>query len=114
MTDSCIISYYVLVKFLSSLVALNKVSDRTVKTRQGLNIGTVWLLYQLAKRLGIVDALGRSGKANLVLRMIISAAIGCNQEDHIPLKRHGPLNSARRTTIKHQSTRRTHMDEDAV
>jgi transposase len=58
-----------------NLAAL-KVPDKTVKTRQGLTIGTVWLLYQLAKRLGIVNALGRSGKAKLVLWMIISAVIG--------------------------------------
>lgn len=53
-----------------------KVPDKTVKTRQGLSIGAAWLLYQLAKRLGIVNALGRSGKAKLVLWMIISAVIG--------------------------------------
>ncbi|RLB58101.1 MAG: IS1634 family transposase [Deltaproteobacteria bacterium] len=58
-----------------NLAAL-KVPDKTVKTRQGLTIGTVWLLYQLAKRLGIVNALGRNGKAKLVLWMIISAVIG--------------------------------------
>jgi transposase len=58
-----------------NLAAL-KVPDKTVKTRQGLTVGTVWLLYQLAKRLGIVNALGRSGKAKLVLWMIISAVIG--------------------------------------
>ena len=58
-----------------NLAAL-KVPDKTVKTRQGLTIGTVWLLYQLAKRLGIVNAMGRSGKAKLVLWMIISAIIG--------------------------------------
>ncbi len=50
-----------------NLAALNKVSGRTVKTRQGLTIGTVWLLYQLAKRLGIVNALGRSGMAKFLL-----------------------------------------------
>ena len=58
-----------------NLAAL-KVPDKTVKTRQGLTIGTVWLLYQVAKRFGIVNALGRSGKAKLVLWMIISAIIG--------------------------------------
>jgi transposase len=58
-----------------NLAAL-KVPGKTVKTRQGLTVGTVWLLYQLAKRLGIVNALGRSGKAKLVLWMIISAVIG--------------------------------------
>ena len=58
-----------------NLAAL-KVPGKTVKTRQGLTIGAVWLLYQLAKRLGIVGALGRSGTAKLGLWMVISTVIG--------------------------------------
>jgi len=58
-----------------NLAAL-KVPGKTVKTRQGLTVGAVWLLYQLAKRLGIVGALGRSGKAKLGLWMVISTVIG--------------------------------------
>ena len=58
-----------------NLVAL-KVPGKTVKTRQGMTIGAVWLLYQLAKRLGIVGALGRSGTAKLGLWMVISTVIG--------------------------------------
>ena len=58
-----------------NLAAL-KAPGKTVKTRQGLTVGAVWLLYQLAKRLGIVGALGRSGKAKLGLWMVISTVIG--------------------------------------
>ena len=58
-----------------NLAAL-KVPGKTVKTRQGLTIGAVWLLYQLTKRLGIVGALGRSGTAKLGLWMVISTVIG--------------------------------------
>jgi hypothetical protein len=36
----------------------------------------VWLVYQLAKRIGIVAAMGRSAKAKLGLRMVVSAVIG--------------------------------------
>jgi len=58
-----------------NLAAL-KVPGKTVKTRQGLTVGAVWLLYQLAKRLGIVGALGRSGTAKFGLWMVISTVIG--------------------------------------
>ena len=58
-----------------NLVAL-RVPDKGVKTQQGFNVGAVWLLYQLAKRLGIVKAIGRSEKAKLSLWMVISAVIG--------------------------------------
>ncbi len=58
-----------------NLAAL-RVPDKGVKTQQGLSVGAVWLLYQLAKRLGIVKAIGRSEKAKLSLWMVISAVIG--------------------------------------
>jgi len=57
-------------------LAVLKVPGKTVKTRQGLTVGAVWLLYQLAKRLGIVGALGRSGTGKLGLWMVISTVIG--------------------------------------
>lgn len=53
-----------------------EVPGKKVRTRQGLSVGAVWLLYQLAKRTGIVAALGRSKKARLGLWMVISAVIG--------------------------------------
>jgi transposase len=58
-----------------NLAAL-KIPDKGVKTQQGFSVGAVWLLYQLAKRLGIVKAIGRSEKAKLSLWMVISAVIG--------------------------------------
>lgn len=58
-----------------NLAAL-RVPDKGVKTQQGFSVGAVWLLYQLAKRLGIVKAIGRSEKAKLSLWMVISSVIG--------------------------------------
>ena len=58
-----------------NLAAL-RVPDKGVNTQQGFSVGAVWLLYQLAKRLGIVKAIGRSEKAKLSLWMVISAVIG--------------------------------------
>jgi transposase len=57
-------------------LAALKVPDKAVKTRQGLSVGAVWVLYQLAKRLGIVKAMGRTVKAKLSLWMVISTVIG--------------------------------------
>lgn len=58
-----------------NLAAL-RVPDKAVKSRQGLTVGAVWVLYQLAKRLGVVKAMGRSVKAKLSLWMVISTVIG--------------------------------------
>ncbi len=58
-----------------NLAAL-KVPGKSVKTRQGLSMGAVWLVYQLAKRLGIVGAVGRNAMAKLSLWMVISSVIG--------------------------------------
>jgi transposase len=58
-----------------NLAAL-RVPGKAVKTLQGLSVGAVWLLYQLAKRLGIVKAMGKSANAKLSLWMVIAAMIG--------------------------------------
>ena len=58
-----------------NLTAL-KIPGEKIQTRQGMIVGAVWLLYQLAKRLGIVKALGHRKEAKLVLWMVISAVIG--------------------------------------
>lgn len=58
-----------------NLAAL-RVPDKAVKTLQGDSIGAVWLLYQLAKRLGIAKAMGRSVNAKLSVWMVIAAVIG--------------------------------------
>ena len=47
------------------------------KTEQGLSIGSVWLLNQIAKRLGITKALGHSVMGKLSLWMVLSCVIGC-------------------------------------
>jgi hypothetical protein len=33
--------------------------DDDVKLQEGLSVGAVWVLYQIAKRIGVEDALGR-------------------------------------------------------
>lgn len=53
-----------------------KVPSKMVKTGQGLTVGAVWLLYQLVKRVGIVNVLGRSPKSKLALWLILSTIIG--------------------------------------
>ncbi len=52
-------------------------TDLKVKTFQGLSVGAVWLLNQMAKKLGIVKALGNSIEAKLSLWMVIACVIGC-------------------------------------
>ena len=47
-----------------------------VESKQGLVVGAVWVLYQLAKKLGIVKALGRNENAKLSLWMVIASLIG--------------------------------------
>lgn len=47
-----------------------------IQTRQGLSIGAVWLLHQVAKILGIPKALGRCSEAKLCLWLVISTVIG--------------------------------------
>ena len=58
-----------------NLTAL-KIPGEKLQTRQGMSVGAVWLLYQLAKRLGVEKALGRRKEAKLALWMVISAVIG--------------------------------------
>ena len=44
-----------------------------VGTRQGLAVGAVWVLHQLAKRLGLVKALGQSRTAKLALWLVLAS-----------------------------------------
>src|SRR5919201_1602127 len=46
-----------------------------VGTRQGLAVGAVWVLHQLAKRLGLVKALGQSRTAKLALWLVLASVI---------------------------------------
>ncbi len=57
-------------------LATLKVPAKKIQTHQGMSVGAVWLLYQLAKRLGIEKALGRRKEAKLALWMVISIVIG--------------------------------------
>ncbi len=52
-------------------------TDLKIKTLQGLSMGAIWLLNQMAKRLGIVKALGNSVEAKLSLWMVIACVLGC-------------------------------------
>lgn len=46
------------------------------KLKQGLSIGAVWTLHQIAKDIGISEALGNSREAKLVLWMIYARLLG--------------------------------------
>ena len=58
-----------------NLSAIRSFNDN-IKTHQGLSVGAVWLLYQLAKQLGILKALGHCREAMLSLWLVISSVIG--------------------------------------
>jgi len=47
-----------------------------LRERQGLSVGAVWTLYQVARRLGIEQALGDSRAGRLALWQVIARAIG--------------------------------------
>ena len=51
---------------LSELVSLKK----SVKLQEGLSIGAVWTVYQIAKRKGIEKALGRDFAGKLAMRQV--------------------------------------------
>ena len=57
---------------LSRLLASN--DERGMELKQGLSIGSVWLLSQLARELGIVAALGSDRQAELALWQVIARA----------------------------------------
>jgi transposase len=46
-----------------------------IGTRQGLAVGAVWVLHQLAKRLGLVKALGQGRTATLALWLVLANVI---------------------------------------
>jgi hypothetical protein len=46
-----------------------------VRTQQGLSVGAVWVLYHVAKRLGLVKALGQSRAAKLALWLVFATVI---------------------------------------
>jgi transposase len=50
--------------------------SQNVTTKQGLAVGAVWVFAQLAKRLGMTQALGTSREAKLSLWLVMAALIG--------------------------------------
>ena len=58
-------------KDLSQLIS---VTD-AVSLRQGLSVGAVWLIFDLAKQLGITEALGHSRQGKLALWQVIARVI---------------------------------------
>ncbi len=61
-------------KHKNNLKALGN-ARHDIKSEQGLAVGAVWLLAQLAKKLGISNALGNSRKAKLGLWMVMATVI---------------------------------------
>jgi hypothetical protein len=61
-------------KYKGDLKKIIDVQER-VKTRQGLSVGAVWVLNQLAKQIGISKALGNSREAKLALWMVLASVI---------------------------------------
>ena len=58
----------------NDLAALTSVSE-DISVFQGLSIGALWVLLEIAKRIGIVDALGSSREDKLALWQIIARVI---------------------------------------
>jgi len=61
-------------KHKGNLQSLVNISEAT-GLKQGLSMGSLWILHQLSKRLGIVKALGHSREAKLILWLIYAAVI---------------------------------------
>jgi transposase len=62
-------------KCKNNLDILRAVVSKEVTLKQGRSVGAVWLLYQLAKNLGIPGALGQSKEAKLALWMVLARLI---------------------------------------
>lgn len=58
-------------KDLAALASL----DNDISLRQGLSVGAVWLVYDMARQLGITDALGSSRQGKLALWQVIARVI---------------------------------------
>ncbi len=62
-------------KHKNNLDALKKSASLPVSTQQGLTVGSVFTLQQVAKRLGIANALGRTQQGRLALWLILARII---------------------------------------
>lgn len=56
------------------LACLVRVSE-AVPLRQGLSVGAVWVVYEVARQLGVADALGSSRQGKLALWQVIARVI---------------------------------------
>ena len=61
-------------KHKENLPALIEAAEN-LSLRQGLSVGAVWLVYDIARQLGIVDALGPSRQGKLALWQVIARII---------------------------------------
>ena len=61
-------------KHKADLESLTSVS-KDISIQQGLSVGAVWILWEMAKQLGIVDALGASRDGKLALWQIMARII---------------------------------------
>ena len=61
-------------KHKKDLAALTSL-DNDISLRQGLSVGAVWLVYDMARQLGITDALGSSRQGKLALWQVIARVI---------------------------------------
>jgi len=68
-----IVAIKLALKHKGNLASLSSVVD--VELSQGKSVGAVWLVYRVAKRLGIEQALGRSRAGKLALWQVIARVI---------------------------------------
>ena len=61
-------------RYKNDLTALVSVTE-AVSLRQGLSVGAVWLVYDMARQLGIAKALGNSRQGKLALWQVIARVI---------------------------------------
>lgn len=64
-------------KCLKTGKGVEDVSMSSFKLKQGLSVGAVWTLDQMAKRIGIQESLGNSRYGKLVSWMIYARLLGC-------------------------------------
>jgi hypothetical protein len=70
-SDDEIESIRMALKHKKDLTQLKSVS-KDISLRQGLSVGAVWLIYDIAKQIGIVNALGNSRQGKLALWQVIA------------------------------------------
>ncbi|MCP4108101.1 MAG: IS1634 family transposase [Desulfobacteraceae bacterium] len=70
-SDDEIKSIRLALKHKKDLTQLKSVS-KDISLRQGLSVGAVWLIYDMAKQIGIVNALGNSRQGKLALWQVIA------------------------------------------